>query len=159
MVRLIGIVLAASVTAFSVTNAQVTPSKGVDLRISDDEVYGRPNSWSLSPFSNSERLAFSQTQRAQSRPGLSIAWRNANQIEEVEVRVQNYGDQPGEGRIFVDVLDEVGAVLLHLEPPEEMKTVRIPAFHLGGREGKVIRMQASWELNALIDRFDRTRTR
>ncbi len=39
-----------------------------------------------------------------------------------------------------------------------MKIVRIPAHDKGGKEGKIIRMKASWELNALIDRFDLTRT-
>jgi hypothetical protein len=133
----------------------------VDLRISDDETYKRPNSWSLSrpPADSQQGFLFAEAAAARSRPGISIAWRNANQIEEVEVRVQNTGDQPGEGRVSVDVLDEAGQPLLHLEPPDESKIIRVPAFARGGREGKILRMKASWELNDLIDRFDRSRTR
>lgn len=130
----------------------------VDLRISDDETYKRPNAWSLDSASPGE-LMYAEAVGPSSRPGISIAWRNANQVEEVEVRVQNLGDEPGEGRLFVDVVDETGKVLLHLEPPDEMQTIRVPAFERGGREGKIIRMKASWELNAMIDRFDLTRTR
>jgi hypothetical protein len=129
----------------------------VDLRISDDETFKRPNSWSLVMPPKSEML-YSETNPT-SRAGISIAWRNANQIEEVEVRVQNYGEEAGEGKVYVDVLDERGNPLLHLEPPDELKVIRIPAFNRGGKEGKIIRMKASWELNAIIDRFDRARTR
>jgi hypothetical protein len=134
---------------------------GVNLGIADDETFKRPNSWSelKRPLGETERLLLGDSTGPASRPGMSIAWRNANQIEEVEVRVRNLGDQPGEGRVFVDVLDETGKVLLHLEPPDEMKVIRVPAADRGGREGKVIRMKANWELNTLIDRYDRSRTR
>ncbi|MHB0955688.1 MAG: hypothetical protein ACYC0X_04845 [Pirellulaceae bacterium] len=130
---------------------------GVDLGISDDETFKRPNSWSKLENGKSE-LIYAEAQTPSSRPGISIAWRNANQVEEVEVRVQNLGDEPGEGRLFVDVLDKTGKVLLHLEPPDEFKIIRVPAFEKGGREGKIVRMKASWELNTMIDRFDLTRT-
>lgn len=134
---------------------------GVNLGIADDETYGRPNSWSTAPqldAPNVGLLAIDTTGPA-SRPGVSIAWRNAQQIEEVEVRVQNLGTEPGEGRVYVEVLDETGRLLLHLEPPDELKIVRLPAVDQGGLEGKVIRMSASRALNNLIDQFDRTRTR
>jgi hypothetical protein len=89
---------------------------------------------------------------------VSIAWRNANQIEEVEVRVINLGTDPGEGKISVDVVDATGKILLHLTPPEGQEIIRLPGRDKGGAEGKVLRMKASWELNALIDRNDLTHT-
>ena len=121
---------------------------GPDLTIGDDEIYRRPNSWSQNqqPSPNYALAA--------SRPGVSIAWRNANQIEEVEVRVVNLGNESGSGRLSVDVVDAEGRVLLHLTPPAGEEVVQVPAANLGGRQGKIIRMQASWELNGLIDRFD-----
>lgn len=133
----------------------------VDLGIADDETYKRPNAWSLDlrsphPFA---RVLTGDSTGAASRAGLSIAWRNANQVEEVEVRVRNLGDEPGEGKVYVDVLDESGKVLLHLEPPTDQTTIRLPAKDRGGSDGKVLRMKASWELNALIDRFDIAKTR
>lgn len=60
----------------------------VDLRISDDETYQRPNSWSQLKAPQREYL-YGEAVGPTSRPGVSIAWRNANQVEEAEVRVQN----------------------------------------------------------------------
>ena len=65
----------------------------------------------------------------------------------VAVRVRNLGSEAGEGRIGVDILDEYGKVLLHLEPPDEQKIVRVPAKDRGGLEGKIIRMKANWPLS------------
>jgi len=48
---------------------------------------------------------------------------------------------------------------LRLEPPEELKVIRVPASDMGGREGKVLRMAASRVLNNLIDRYDNERRR
>lgn len=136
-------------------------SADVDLGIADDETYKRPNAWSQNETSPhpSARILLSDAVRVGSRPGVSIAWRNANQVEEVEVRVVNKGDEAGEGRVYVDVLDESGKQLLHLEPPEELKVIRVPAYDRGGKEGKILRMKADWGLNALIDRFDIARIR
>lgn len=147
-----------------------TPVHGVDLGIADDETFSRPNSWSLNERDDT-RLARSRRQLPTerilvdgysgpaSRPGISIAWRNAAQVEEVEVRIRNRGDQPGTGRVFVQVLEADGSVLLTLEPPDEFKTVRVPAFANGGREGKIIRMKSSRELNNIIDQYDRANKR
>jgi hypothetical protein len=77
----------------------------------------------------------------------------------VEIRVRNLGTEPGEGRVWVVILDETGALLLRLEPPEELKVIRVPASDMGGREGKVLRMAASRVLNNLIDRYDNERRR
>lgn len=131
------------------------PVQGVDLGIGDDETYKRPNSWSLRPTSQNDGIILTDADGAASRPGVSIAWRNARQVEEVEVRVRNLGTDAGEGRVFVDVFDESGARLLHLEPPDELKVIRVPAAEQGGREGKILRMKASRELNNVIDQFDR----
>ena len=142
---------------------------GVDLGIADDETFSRPNSWALknnvTPSKQELRIWPNEIvldgglSGPASRPGISIAWRNAAQVEEVEVRVRNLGDQPGVGRVFVNVLDGNGKFLLKLEPPDEFKTIRIPAFSDGGREGKIIRMKSSRELNNIIDSFDRTSRR
>lgn len=141
------------------------PVQGVDLGIADDETFSRPSSWGENEYGNETRLA--ATERVlrgnfsgpASRPGISIAWRNAAQVEEVEVRVRNLGSQPGEGRVYVIVLDEEGRTLLSLQPPEEFKIIRVPAFADGGREGKILRMKSSRELNNIIDQFDRTQKR
>jgi hypothetical protein len=148
---------------------QLSPVVGVDLGIADDETFRRPNSWSelagRTKFAGADRLLPTESILAgdfsgpASRPGMSIAWRNAAQVEEVEVRVRNLGDQAAEGRIWVQVLDEGGSQLLRLEPPDELQRIRLPAFSNGGREGKVIRMKASRELNNIIDQFDRERRR
>lgn len=133
----------------------------VDLGIADDETYKRPNAWSKlnQQLSPAEKLLVGDSTGPASRPGVSIAWRNANQVEEVEVRVRNLGDEPGFGKVSVEILDETGKVLLHLDPPDDQKQIRVPAKDRGGLDGKVLRMKASWELNTLIDRFDITRTR
>lgn len=151
------------------TKTKLMVVHGVDLGIADDETFSRPNSWALknNRLDDKRRLSLLPTETIlgggfsgpASRPGISIAWRNAAQVEEVEVRVRNLGDQPGVGRIFVNILDAGGAVLLKLEPPDEFKTIRIPAFADGGREGKIIRMKSSRELNNIIDQFDRTSRR
>lgn len=142
-----------------------SPAQGVDLGIADDETFARPNSWGMNDVAPQTRLA--ATERVlrgnfsgpASRPGISIAWRNAAQVEEVEVRVRNLGDQPGEGRVYVLILDDEGRTLLSLQPPDEFTTIRIPAFANGGKEGKIIRMKSSRELNNIIDQFDRTQKR
>lgn len=151
---------AASIEA-RIIPSTIVPVSGVDLGISDDETYKRPNSWAKNqqPLLPTERLLLGEGTGAASRPGVSIAWRNALQVEEVEVRIRNLGDQPGEGRVWVDVLSESGELLLHLEPPDDQKVIRVPAFERGGREGKILRMKASRELNNLIDRYDRERRR
>ena len=90
---------------------------------------------------------------------MSIAWRNANQVEEVEIRVRNLGTDPGRGKVFVDVLDETGKPLLHLAPPADQQTVSVPAADRGGRDGKTVRMKANWALNTLIDTYDQMHKR
>jgi hypothetical protein len=152
------VAMALSLLVLMATNAG---AQNVNLGIADDETLKRPNSWSqlhnrLTP--HAEILAGDTTGPA-SRPAMSIAWRNARQVEEVEVKVRNLGTDAGEGSVAVDILDETGRVLLHLEPPPELQTIRVPGVDQGGREGKILRMKASWELNTLIDRFDRVRTR
>jgi len=122
---------------------------GADLAIGDDEVYQRPNSWSKNGQAPATDYAY-----AASRTGVSIAWRNADQVEEVEVRIINLGDKEGSGNISVDVVDVDSRVLLHLTPPEGEEVVQVPPASMGGLQGKIIRMKASWELNGLIDRFD-----
>ncbi|WP_313952765.1 hypothetical protein [Accumulibacter sp.] len=143
-----------------------SPVEGVDLGIADDETFSRPSSWGMNDdytpetrLAATERVLSNDFNGPSSRPGISIAWRNAAQVEEVEVRVRNLGNKPGEGRIYVVVLDEEGLPLLSLQPPDEFKTIRIPAFVDGGREGKILRMQSSRELNNIIDQFDRTHKR
>lgn len=151
--RLSSRITLALIAASLTDNAAIA---SVDLAISDDEVYRRPNAWSENKSQNDTTVQWAAS--AVSRPGVSIAWRNANQVEEVEVRVVNFGDEPGEGRISVHVVDATGKILLTLTPPEGQEILRVPARSKGGLQGKVIRMKANWELNALIDRNDLTRT-
>lgn len=135
-----------------------SPRKGADLGIADDRVYGRPVSWSQRPptAGGTEQESAALTE---SRPGVFIAWRNTRLVEEVEVRVRNRGTVEGTGEVFVDVLDERGKVLIHLEPPPDRKRVTIPAKNRGGEEGKIVKMKADRSLNRLIDLYDRARIR
>lgn len=151
-----------------VSRSELSEVKGVDLGIADDETFKRPNSWG-NLETNSPTKHASAEQRLlptevvlggefsgpASRPGMSIAWRNAAQIEEVEVRVRNRGDTAAEGKVWVDILDEEGVTILQLTPPDDMKAIRVPAFNDGGREGKILRMKSSRVLNNIIDQFDR----
>ncbi|TQV88701.1 hypothetical protein [Aliikangiella coralliicola] len=151
----------AVITCIFLLNISNISKASVDLAIADDETYKRPNAWAqnlVSPHSNSKVL-LTNANHVSSRPGVSIAWRNANQVEEVEVRVLNFGDEPSMAKVYVDIVDESGAQLLHLEPPEELRIIRVPAYSRGGKEGKILRMKADWGLNALIDRFDIARIR
>jgi hypothetical protein len=150
-----------SLTLFAIAANPRLGRCDVDLGIADDETFKRPNSWSQLPkkLAPTEAILAGDASGPASRPGMSIAWRNAEQVEEVEVRVQNLGNEAGEGKVYVDVLDETGKILLHLEPPDDQKVVRLPAADRGGRQGKILRMKASHELNTLIDRYDRVRIR
>lgn len=130
--------------------------EGVDLGIGDDRLYGRPVSWSQNePIKREGMLA----SIAESRPGVFIAWRNTKLVEEVEVRVRNLGNKEGRGEVYVDVLDEEGRLLLHLEPPQDQKVVALPPRNRGGQEGKIVKMLADRRLNRLIDLYDRIRLR
>ncbi|TCA01026.1 hypothetical protein [Rhizobium leguminosarum] len=166
--------LASSTTGVSadeqpiVSRSELSEVKGVDLGIADDETFKRPNSWGKLEEKGSTKYAEAKEfllptevvlggefSGPASRPGMSIAWRNAAQVEEVEVRVRNLGDTAAEARVWVDILDEEGKSILQLAPPDDMKTIRMPAFLDGGREGKILRMKSSRELNNIIDKFDR----
>jgi hypothetical protein len=148
-------VLCAGLCTMSVGRADV------NLGIADDETFKRPNSWGLAPqpLAPNEALLAGDLAGPASRPGMSIAWRNANQVEEVEVRVRNLGSDAGRGRVYVDVLDETGKQLLRLTPPDDQKVISVPAVDRGGREGKILRMKANWSLNTLIDAYDRAHRR
>ena len=118
---------------------------GVDLQIADDETYKRPVSWSSTqPLRDDATLLAGVGAGAASRPGISIAWRNASQIEEVEVKVQNLGTDAAEGRLFVDITDETGQLLLHLEPPDDQKLFVCPL------RIEVARMDVSFECKQAV---------
>jgi hypothetical protein len=52
----------------------------VDLGITDDQVYKRPNaSGSIYPPRSRDHMIYAGTHEVASRPGVSVAWRNANQ--------------------------------------------------------------------------------
>lgn len=151
-------VLAAPLVALApeLIELPANTAPGVDVGIGDDRIYGRPVSWSLGrPFQREGMLATI----SESRAGVFIAWRNTNLIEEVEVRVRNLGRDAARASVFVDVLDEEGNTLIHLEPPEEKKIVELPPRDRGGEEGKIVKMQADRSLNRLIDQYDRIRRR
>jgi hypothetical protein len=94
------------------------------------------------------------------RPNVFIAWRNTHRILETEIEVKNYGGQQAAGQLRLEILDENGNVL-DFTPRGEQEPVAIvlPPAELGGREGRIVQMHGTKEINLLIDRLDRANER
>jgi hypothetical protein len=132
---------------------------GVDLGIADDHMYRRPIVWSTHPPDKpegNEKVGYFR-EGEEARPGIFIAWRNTELVEEVEVRVRNLGNQEGRGEVSIDIINDGGQVELHLEPLEYNRVITIPPRDKGGLEGRVVKMTADRRLNRLIDLYDRIR--
>jgi len=150
-----------SVSSLKPTAIQLAdqPSSGIDLGIADDQMYRRPLAWSTHPplHADADRTIRPFKDNEESRPGVFIAWRNTELVEEVEVRVRNLGDREGQAQVAVDIVDNVGNIELHLEPVSYNQTVLIPARGNGGLDGRIVKMKADRRLNRLIDLYDRTK--
>jgi hypothetical protein len=95
-----------------------------------------------------------------SRPSLFIAWRNTQRILEVEIEVKNFGYEQATGQLRLEILDEEGNVLDYTpRGSQEPVLVTLPPANRGGREGRIVQMHGTAELNQLIDRLDRANQR
>lgn len=94
------------------------------------------------------------------RPNVFIAWRNTHRILEVEIEVKNLSPRQAQGELKLQILDEDGNILDYgPHADEEPINVTLPPAELGGREGRILQMHGTKEINQLIDRLDRANER
>jgi hypothetical protein len=72
-------------------------------------------------------------------------------VTEFAVRLQNLGNSRGVGEVSVDLVDGLGTVLITLDIPSHERVVGIPAYRLGGVEGRTIHLPRSTRLTSLVD--------
>jgi hypothetical protein len=89
------------------------------------------------------------------RPNILVAWRNTERILEVEVLVRNLGDQPGRGKVRLEICDQEGNQLLTTQP----YSVTVPARGDGGEEGVVVQTKGFRMMNIMFDQLDRLNQR
>ncbi|ASQ02365.1 hypothetical protein GOC87_03800 [Sinorhizobium meliloti] len=89
------------------------------------------------------------------RPAILIAWRNTNKVFEAEVLVQNLGRDPGKGRVFIEIVDPDGQVLMRRPEAGQEVEVSVNGKDSGGLEGELVQVMGSPQANQLIDRMDR----
>jgi len=89
------------------------------------------------------------------RPNILVAWRNTERILEVEVLVRNLGDQPGRGKVRLEICDDEGKSLLATNP----FPVTVPARADGGEEGTVVQTKGFRMMNIMFDQLDRLNQR
>ncbi len=89
------------------------------------------------------------------RPSILIAWRNTFKIFEAEVLVKNLGSDAGDGRVFLEIVDEDGTVLLTKPQSGSYVSVEVPGKDEGGLDGVLVQIMGTKEANRLIDRLDR----
>jgi len=116
----------------------------VDLGIAD-ESSGRPN--------------LRADEGVYDRPAILIAWRNTARILEVEILVRNLGNDQGQGKVHIEILDEYGKSMVRMPAPGEETIVTVPKRTEGGEHGKIVQLAGTKSLNALIDRLDRDRAK
>lgn len=138
------IALATDGGALAATDQATVTTPYVDLGIGDEST-GRPNLRADNALYN--------------RPAILIAWRNTAQVLEVEVLVRNLGNDQGQGKVHMEILDEYGTSLVRMPEPGKEPIVNVPARTEGGREGKIVQLAGTRSLNALIDRLDRDRVK
>jgi hypothetical protein len=89
------------------------------------------------------------------RPNILVAWRNTERILEVEVLVRNLGDQPGRGKVRLEICDDEGKQLLTTEP----FAVTVPPRNAGGELGTVVQTKGFRMMNIMFDQLDRLNQR
>lgn len=85
------------------------------------------------------------------RPNILVAWRNTERILEVEILVRNLSDQPGRGKVHLEIADQEGKTLLSTEPFD----VVVPARKDGGEEGTIVQTKGFRMMNVMFDELDR----
>ena len=76
-------------------------------------------------------------------------------ITGTEVEVSNFGGRSGEGQLLVDAVNEDGMVLASIEPLNDRRLLSVPAYRLGGREGRRVRLALTTELIELLGGLER----
>ncbi|WP_020591299.1 hypothetical protein [Kiloniella laminariae] len=89
------------------------------------------------------------------RPAILIAWRNTQKIFEAEVLVRNFGQDEGHGEVKLEIVDELGNVLMSRPESGPGIPVVVPGRDEGGLDGAVVQILGSKAANQLIDRLDR----
>ncbi len=89
------------------------------------------------------------------RPAILVAWRNTQQVLEVEVLVVNLGTSAGKGRIEVEVLDGEHNVLAKQPPASKPFVVNMPSASGGGVPGLTVQVPGTYNLNKMLDQLDR----
>jgi|GEM_PF-3301284 len=93
------------------------------------------------------------------RPAILIAWRNTHKIFEAEVQIRNFGEREGSGKVYMEILDEKGDVLMRRPEPGQEVKVTIPPASQGGKEGKIVQILGSKDANRLLDQLDREKAK
>jgi len=90
-----------------------------------------------------------------SRPNILVAWRNTEKILELEVLVQNRGDQVGRGEVWLELATADGGTILATEP----RPVVVPGRDEGGLEGVLVQTKGFRLMNLMFDQLDRLNQR
>lgn len=75
-------------------------------------------------------------------------------IEGLDVCVWNLGDLDGHGVVFVELLDSAGRVLLRVDADAGRDDVRLPPYHLGGKEGTLVRINPTRDFLTVIEALE-----
>ena len=121
--------------------ASAADDLNVDLGIGDAPGLGQPGIMSMSNPSE--------------RPGILVAWRNTQQVLEVEVLVINRGTDIGKGRLEVEVLDGEHKMLARQPPDSQPFVVSVPPADGGGLPGLTVQVPGTYNLNRMLDKLDR----
>lgn len=136
-------ILSASLLVLLPTGAQSSSSKRVevDLGIGDAPGLGQPGIMSMS--------------RPAERPAILVAWRNTQQVLEVEVLITNQGSKSGKGRVHVEVLDGQHNVLAKQPVESQPFVISVPPASGGGMPGITVQIPGTYNLNKMLDQLDR----
>lgn len=141
LVVLLTLVALGLVFGFSVDRTRAAQDTGVDLGIGDAPGLGQPGIMAMSDPS--------------SRPAILVAWRNTQQVLEVEVLIVNRGTLAGKGRVEVEVLDGEHNVLAKQPLESQPFVINIPPASAGGVPGLTVQVPGTYNLNKMLDELDR----
>jgi hypothetical protein len=93
--------------------------------------------------------------RPAERPAILVAWRNTQQVLEVEVLITNQGYKSGKGRVHVEVLDGQHNVLAKQPVESQPFVIGVPPASGGGVPGITVQIPGTYNLNKMLDQLDR----